>query len=140
MPQNHGLRKQRLQVLNKLSQPLLLLRRPSISRLAVSIEPALVANADGAAVIRPRMGAYLEEEAVLRRRAVAADVKVVAHGAEPARFVVARELADGVGSGAAGGGTVENDVADAVGPLHLVAVFNASKEVALREHGPLANY
>ena len=87
--------------------PLLLGAR--VLRLAVGIETALVADADGATVIGTAVGAHLEQVAVLRHLAIAANVEVVADGSELACPMVAQHLFDGVVAVLARGGTVDDN-------------------------------
>ena len=128
MAAHHGLREEAAQAAEEVVQPLGLRRGAGVGRTALCVEPALVADADGAAVVGTAVGAHLEQAAVLRQGAVAADVEVVAHGAEAAGTVVAQQLLGGVVLRAAGGGAVEDEEADAVRSAHQLAVLHPGEE------------
>lgn len=66
-----------------------LLWRARVGRMAKGIQSALIADADAATVVRAAVCTHFKELAVLGNGAVAADVKMVADGAESTCPVVA---------------------------------------------------
>ena len=88
-----------------------LLEGAGVLGLAVGIQAAFVADADGAAVEGTAMGTYFIEAAVLGDGAVTADVVVVAYVDEASGEMVVLELLGGVVAGFAGGGAVDDDEA-----------------------------
>ena len=67
-----------------------------VGRTALVVESALVADADGASVVRSGMGTYLQQLSELRAASVLVDIEVVTHGAETTLLVVAHQLLVGV--------------------------------------------
>ena len=107
-----------------------LLEGASVLGFAVGVEAAFVADADGAAVEGAAVCAYFIQAAVLGDGAILADVEVIADVDEASREVVVLELLGSVVLGLAGGGAVNDDVADGVGG-HVDAFFDISEEVVL---------
>lgn len=70
--------------------------RAGVLGAAVGSETTLIADADGAAVERAAMGAYLVQSAVTGDGSVAPDVEVVAHVDETSGEVVTAQLFGGV--------------------------------------------
>ncbi len=134
MSTHHSLREEPLQPAEEVVQPLGLCRGAGVGRTALCVEPALVADADGAAVVGTAVGAHFEQAAVLGQGSVATDVEVIAHGAEAAGTVVVKQLLGGIVLRAAGGGAVEYKEAHAVGALHQLAVLHPGEEGALGGH------
>ena len=139
MAANHRLGKEAAQAGKEVGQACGLCRRAGVGRTALSIEPALVADADGATVIRTTVGPHFEQAAMLGQHTVAANVEVIARCAEAARPVVAQELFGRVVLRAAGGRTVEDEVADAVRSAHQLAVLYAGEEGVFARHLLAAN-
>ena len=92
-----------------------LLECTGVLGFAVSVEAAFVADADGAAVEGAAVCAHFIQAAVLGDCAILADVEVIADVDEASREVVVLELLGSVVLGLAGGGAVNDDVADGVG-------------------------
>ena len=67
-----------------------------VGRTTLVIQPALVTDADGAAVVWAGMRAHLQQLSELRDASVLVDIEVVAHGAESTLLVVAHQLLVGV--------------------------------------------
>ena len=88
MAADESLRKQPLELYQQQKQLVALCLGPRVLRPPLGVEPALVAHADGTAVVRAAMGAHLKQAAVLGHLAVAPDVEVVADGAELTCLVV----------------------------------------------------
>lgn len=95
MSYHTGFRKQGFQAFYQLFHLLFLLRRSGVSRFAVSIKAALVADAYGAAVVGTAVGTNLKEVTMLSDGTVAADVEMVADGAEAARLMAFEQLLNG---------------------------------------------
>ena len=89
-----------------------LLEGASVLGLAVGIQAAFVADADGAAVEGAAVCAHFVKAAVLGDGAILADVEVIADVDEAALHVVVLELLGSVVLGHPGGGAVNDDVAD----------------------------
>ena len=107
-----------------------LLECAGVLRFAVGIQAAFVAYADGAAVEGAAVCAHFVKAAVLGDGAILADVEVIADVYEASREVVVLELLGSVVLGLAGGGAVDDDIADGVGG-HVDAFFDISEELVL---------
>ena len=107
-----------------------LLEGAGVLGFAVGVETAFVADADGAAVEGAAVSAHFIQAAVLGDGAILADVEVIADVDEASREVVVLELLGSVVLGLAGGGAVDDDVADGVGG-HVDAFFDISEELVL---------
>jgi len=129
----HGTGEELVQTQEKEQELLVLLRRARVGGSAARVEPSLIADADGAAVVGAAVGTHLEQLAVLRDVAVAADVEVIAHGAETTATVVAHELLGGVVAVLTGSGAVEDDVPHTVRRLHHGTVFHAGEQLSLAD-------
>ena len=88
-----------------------LLERAGVLGLAVGIQAAFVADADGAAVEGTAMGTYLVKATVLGDGAVFSYIVMIAYVDEASLQVVVLELLGGVVAGLAGGGAVDDDEA-----------------------------
>ena len=130
MTADDSLRKLLLEVENEADERGTLFESASVLGLAVGVETAFVADADGAAVEGAAMRAYFVQLSVLSHRAIFSYIKVIAHVDEASRHVVALELLGSVVLGLAGGGTVDYYIADGVGG-HLNAFFDISEELVL---------
>ena len=97
---------------------------------AVSVEAAFVADADGAAVEGAAVCAHFIPAAVLGDGAILADVVVITDIDEASREVVVLELLGSVVLCLAGGGAVNDDVADGVG-WHVETFLYVCEEVVL---------
>ena len=98
--------------------------------LAVGIQAAFVADADGAAVEGAAMGADFVKAAVLGGGAILADVEVITDVDKTTLQVVVLELLGGVVTVLTRGGAVDDEIADGVGG-HEDAGLNVSKEFVL---------
>ena len=107
-----------------------LLEGASVLGLAVGIQAAFVADADGAAVEGAAVCAHFVKAAVLGDGAILADVEVIADVDEAALHVVVLELLGSVVLGLARGGAVNDDVADGVGG-HVETFLYVCEEVVL---------
>ena len=107
-----------------------LLECAGVLGFAVSVEAAFVADADGAAVEGAAVCAHFIPAAVLGDGAILADVVVITDIDEASREVVVLELLGSVVLGLAGGGAVDDDIADGVGG-HVDAFFDISEELVL---------
>ena len=107
-----GLGKLAMEVEEEADEGSTLLEGTSVLWLAVGIETAFIADADGAAVEGATVSADLVQVAVLSDGAILSYIKVIAHVDEASRHVVALELLGSVVLGLAGGAAVDYDVAD----------------------------
>ena len=107
-----------------------LLECTGVLGFAVSVEAAFVADSDGAAVEGAAVCAHFIQTAVLGDCAILADVEVIADVDEASREVVVLELLGSVVLGLAGGGAVNDDVADGVG-WHVETFLYVCEEVVL---------
>ena len=87
-------------------------------------------DADGATVEGAAVSAYLVQAAMLSGGAVLADIEVITDVDEASREVVVLELLGSVVLGLAGGGAVNDDVADGVG-WHVETFLYVCEEVVL---------
>ena len=134
MPSELCFRKSSQQFQQQTFQPVGLFRGERVGGMPFGIQSALVAHADGAPVEGTAVGAHLEQAAVLADGSVAADVEVIADGAEAAGTMVVQELLHGIVAVAAGGRAVQDDVAHRVGGVHHQPVLHSGEEFALAEH------
>ena len=107
-----------------------LLECAGVLGFAVGIQAAFVAYADGAAVEGAAVCAHFVKAAVLGDGAILADVEVITHVDEATLQVVVLELLGSVVLGLAGGGAVNDDVADGVG-WHVETFLYVCEEVVL---------
>ena len=134
MTTDYSLGKEAPQAGKEICQAFSLCRRTGIGRTSLCVESTLVADTDRAAIIGTAVSPYLEQAAMLGQAAVAADVEVIAHGAETAGTMVAQELFGCVVLRTAGGGAVEDKEADARRSVHQLAVLHAGKEGLFAGH------
>ena len=134
MTTDYSLGKETPQANKEICQAFGLRRRTGVGRTSLSVESALIADADGTAVVGAAVGAHLQQAAVLGQGAVASDVEVIAHGAEAAGTMVAQQLFGSVVLRTAGGGAVEDEEADARRSVHQLAVLHAGKEGLFAGH------
>ena len=92
MPHNLRFRKENLQIPEKVNESRFLFCRHGVARLALLIEPSLIADADRASIIRSGMSPHLQQLTVLRHRTILTDVEVVADVIKPTRLMVASQL------------------------------------------------
>ena len=107
-----------------------LLECAGVLGFAVGIETAFGAYADGAAVEGAAVCAHFVKAAVLGDGAILADVEVITHVDEATLQVVVLELLGSVVLGLAGGGAVDDDIADGVGG-HVETFLYVCEEVVL---------
>ena len=107
-----------------------MLEGASVFGLAVGIETAFIADADGASVEGATVSAYLIKAAVLSDRAILADIVVITDVDEAALQVVVLELLGSVVTVLTRGGAVDDEVTDGVG-WHVDAGLNVCKEFVL---------
>ena len=128
MTADDGVRKLAMEVEDEGDEGSTLLEGAGVLRLAVGVETAFVADTDGAAVEGAAVSAHFIQAAVLGDGAIPADVVVIAYVEEASRHVVALELLGSVVLGLAGGGAVNDDVADGVRG-HVNAMLDRSEEL-----------
>ena len=94
VPMAHNLRfrKENLQIPEKVNESRFLLSGHGVARLALLIEPSLIADADRASIIRSGMSPHLQQLTVLRHRTILSDVEVVADVIKPTRLMVTAQL------------------------------------------------
>lgn len=127
-------RKELQQSGQKLFQLLKLLRGKRVGRMSFRVQSTFVAYANGAPVEGAAMGPHFEQSTVLADSTVAADIEVIADGAEPAGTMVAQELLHGVVAVATGSGAVQDDVTHRVGGVHHQSALHPGEEFTLIEH------
>ena len=130
MTSDDGVGKLAMEVEDEGDEGSTLLEGASVLGFAVGIEAAFVADADGAAVEGTAVCAHFIQAAVLGDGAILADVEVIADVDEASREVVVLELLGSVVLGLAGGGAVDDDVADGVGG-HVETFLYVCEEVVL---------
>ena len=130
MTADDGVRKLAMEVEDEGDEGSTLLEGASVLGFAVGIETAFVADADGTAVEGAAVSAHFIQAAVLGDGAILADVEVIADVDEASREVVVLELLGSVVLGLAGGGAVNDDVADEVGG-HVETFLYVCEEVVL---------
>lgn len=134
MTADYSLGKEAPQAGKKICQAFGLCRGAGVGRTALSVESALIADADGAAVVWTAVGTHFQQTAMLGQAAVTADVEVIAHGAETTGTMVVQKLFGSVGLRTAGGRTVEDEVADTVRSAHQLAVLHTGEEGLFARH------
>ena len=92
MPHNLRFRKENLQIPEKVNESRFLLSGHGVARLALLIEPSLIADADRASIIRSGMSPHLQQLTVLRHRSILTDVEVVADVIKPTGLMVTAQL------------------------------------------------
>lgn len=134
MTADYSLGKEAPQAGKKICQAFGLCRGAGVGRTALSVESALIADADGAAVVWTAVSTHFQQTAMLGQAAVAADVEVIAHGAETAGTMVVQKLFGSVILCTAGGRTVKDEVADTVWSAHQLAVLHTGEEGLFARH------
>lgn len=76
MTDNLGIRKHLMEDGQQVSQSLRLSRRAGVAGQSVLVQPALIADTNGAMVVWQGMSPDLKQHAVLRHRAVTADIGI----------------------------------------------------------------
>lgn len=92
MTDNLGTGKHLMKDGQQVSQPFGLSRRTGVARQSVLVQPALIADAYGAVVVRHGVSPYFQQHAVLRHRTVATDIEVIPNLAELTRTMVTEQL------------------------------------------------
>ena len=92
MAHNLRFRKENLQIPEKVNESRFLLSCHGVARLALLIEPSLIADADRASIIRSGMSPHLQQLTVLRHRTILTDVEVVADVIKPTSLMVTAQL------------------------------------------------
>ena len=70
MAHNLRFRKENLQIPEKINESRFLLSGHGVARLALLIEPSLIADADRASIVRTGMSPHLQQLTVLRHRTI----------------------------------------------------------------------
>ena len=104
-----------------------------VLRLALRVQSALIADADGAAVVGFAVGTHLKQVSVLRHLTVLSDVEMVADGAEAPRLMVAQHLLNCVVAVLAGGRAVDYEPPDGRDIIHKQPCLMFRQQVTLRE-------
>ena len=91
MTDNLRLREHLVEDGEQVGEPVVLSLGERVARLALLIQTALVADADGTAVVGTGMSTHLEQIAVLALGAVTADIEVITHLAKAACLMVMLE-------------------------------------------------
>lgn len=111
-----------------------LCRCACVSRSPQLIQSALVADADGTAVIWLAVRSHLQQAAVLGQRPVLTDIEMIPDGAEPARLMVAQHLSHRIVMVTSCGRAVKNQETYALRGVHHLAVLHSGEELVLTEH------
>ena len=133
IPMAHDLRfrKENLQISEKINEARFLLSRHGVARLALLIEPSLIADADRASIIRSGMSTHLQQLTVLRHRSILSDVEVIADIIKPTSLVVTSQLFNTIVLIASGSRAMQHQKSHRVGRRHVFAVFNSGEECTL---------
>ena len=139
MPHNLRFREQLVKPLQDITDSFRLLRRASITRLRMLIQPTLVADADRTTVERSRMRPHFEQETMLRHATILADVEVVAHIIETTALMVASKLFHTIVLVASSSRAVQDQKLHGVSIHHQFAVLHSGEERAFITHQLLPN-
>lgn len=139
MPANPGVGEYFPELHQQEQQLLALFRRPGIGRMSLLVQPAFVTDANAATIPRVAVGTHFQQLSVLRHSAVAADIEMIAHGAETTGLVVTEQLLGGIVTVAAGGATVEDKISHRFASLHHGTILHGEK-LALVQHFLLTNH
>lgn len=134
MTDNLSLREHLVEDGEQVGEPVVLSLGECVARLALLIQTALVADADGTAVVGTGMSTHLEQIAVLALGAVTADIEVITHLAKAACLMVTLEHRLGIVLVAPRSRAVKDKVKDTLGRAHHCAVFHLGEERALVAH------
>jgi len=119
MPHDLRLREELVKVDKQVLDSLVLLRSQGVARLALLIQPSLVADANRATVIGTGVGTDLQQHSMLRLRAILADIEVIADVSEPTSLVVAAKMLHRIVLVASGGGAMQHQVLHILRPHKL---------------------
>ena len=133
MAQNLRFRKENLQIPEKIHESRFLLSGHGVERLALLIEPSLLADADRASIIRSGMSPHIQQLTVMRHRTTLTDVEVVAHVINPTSIMVTAQLLHTIVLIASASRAMQYQKSHRVGRHHVLAVLNFGEEHALRE-------
>ena len=141
VPMAHNLRfrKENLQIPEKVNESRFLLSGHGVARLALLIEPSLIADADRASIIRSGMSPHLQQLTVLRHRTVLTDVEVVADVIKPTSLMVTAQLFHTIVLIASASRAMQYQKSHRVGRHHVLAVLLFGEKHALRAYLPPAN-
>ena len=134
MTDNLRLREHLVEDGEQVGKPVVLSLGERVARLALLIQPTLVADADGTAVVRTGISTYLEQIAVLALGSVTADIEVITHLAKAPCLMVTLEHRLGIVLVAPRSRAVKDKVKDTLGRAHHCAVFHLGEERALVAH------
>ena len=118
-----GLREHHLELDEQAAHGIILCTGQRVHRATLIVQSALIADADGAAVVWAGMGSHLQQLAKLHLGAVLAEVEVIAACAHAASLVVADELLGGVVAASLGGTTVDHQEPYTLGRVHHLAAL-----------------
>ena len=130
---DEGAREQALQADEQGQKLLTLLGGAGVAGMPLGIQSALIADAYAAAVVGTAVGTHLKQTAVLGDDAAAADVEVIAHGAESTPAMVAQQLLFGIVAIGACGRAVYHQPAHAVGLHHHQSGFHLAEVMPFGE-------
>ena len=131
MPHNLRFRKENLQIPEKVNESRFLLSGHGVARLALLIEPSLIADADRASIIRSGMSPHLQQLTVLRYRSILSDVEVIADIIKPTSLMVTSQLFNTIVLIASGSRAMQHQKSHRDGRRHVFAVFNSGEECTL---------
>ena len=138
VPMAHNLRfrKENLQIPEKINESRFLLSGHGVARLALLIEPSLIADADRASIIRSGMSTNLQQHPVLRHRSILTDVEVVADVIKPTSLMVTAQLFHTIVLIASASRAMQYQKSHRVGRHHVLAVLHFGEEHAFRAYLP----
>ena len=134
MPHNLRLRKEAMQASQHVIDASRLFRRKRVARIALLVESTLIADADGASIIRSRVSTHLQQEAMLRQRAILTDIEVIPDVIETTFLVVTAQLFYTIVLIASGSRAMQHQKSYGVGIHHQLAVLHSGEERALIAH------
>ena len=131
---NLRLRKKSMQASQHIIDTSRLLRRKRVARFALLVQSTLVADADGASIIRSRVSTHLQQEAMLRQRAILTDIEMIPDVIEATLLVVTAQLFYTIVLIASGSRAMQHQKSHGVGIHHQLAVLHSGEERALIAH------
>ena len=127
VPMAHNLRfrKENLQIPEKIDESRFLLSRHGVARLALLIEPSLIADADRASIIRSGMSPHLQQLTMLRHRSILSDVEMIADVIKPTSLMVTSQLFHTIVLIASGSRAMQNQIFN-VASRHILTLSHNS--------------
>lgn len=124
MAHNLRFRKENLQIPEKIDESRFLLSCHGVARLALLIEPSLIADADRTSIIRSGMSPHLQQLTVLRHRTILSDVEVIADVIKPTSLMVTAQLFHTIVLIASASRAMQYQKSHRVGRHHVLAVLH----------------